>query len=193
MKLPHLNITDEYIEIPKKFHSFLEEGPFKRCVVCEKYLLSGGTQYVIEKAFIKSEVKFEYALCLVCLDQFRNAYSEQSKAVIESYFNEKIDLQKRRKNLLDAKGTNINSWISDCLFTSKSFPRVKEYQIYAHCFDGYLLFTYLPFMICSDVLGEIYQKLSSETKDESGRFTRDYLNKMPDLNVSPSQPQLVLV
>ena len=46
------------IEVPPVFHSFLEEGPFAKCTVCDSDLRADGTQYLIHKAFHREEVIF---------------------------------------------------------------------------------------------------------------------------------------
>ena len=40
-----------YIPVPPQFHSFMEEGPFAKCTLCDEALLQDGTSYLIHKAF----------------------------------------------------------------------------------------------------------------------------------------------
>lgn len=49
----------EFIPIPPDFHSFLHDGPFTNCSVCDRYLLDDGTSYLVEKALDRDEVAFE--------------------------------------------------------------------------------------------------------------------------------------
>ena len=58
--------TPNYTAVPEAFHSFTEEGPFSKCTLCDGELLEDGTPYLIHKAFHRSEVIFEYAMCLPC-------------------------------------------------------------------------------------------------------------------------------
>ena len=57
-----MEVSANYIEVPVQFHSFMEEGPFSKCTLCEEPLLEDGTQYLIHKAFHREEVIFEYAM-----------------------------------------------------------------------------------------------------------------------------------
>ena len=66
------------VEIPKWFYPFLEDRPFKRCLICEQELLGGDVQYLIEKAWKGTEVIFEYAICLACIE------SQQEELSLES-------------------------------------------------------------------------------------------------------------
>ena len=193
MELPELKIKDEYIDIPPIFHSFLEEGPFTRCVVCEDFVLEDGKQYCIEKAFKKDEVIFEYAICMSCLEKFRKSYSIDSKKVIDECFNERVNLVDRRKNLLENDQLNVDDWLSKCVVTNKPMSEVSEYQIFGQCHGPVLLFSYLPFMVQRQVLNELYEKLSASTKGENDRFVSDYLNKLPDFSDILNRPPLVLV
>ena len=175
------------------FSFILEAGSFKTCVVCEAYLLRRGNQYFIEKSYKGEEVIFEYAICLNCAANFRTIYSEDSKRIIENFFVEKVNLIARGEKLLKSNNHRIGNWLSHCLFTDVKKEGLKEYHIYAHCDGENLLLSYLPFLICSQVIGELYQKLSRKTKDENDRFISDYLNKMPDFDRILNGPQVVLV
>ena len=76
-----MEVSANYIEVPVQFHSFMEEGPFSKCTLCEESLLEDGTQYLIHKAFHREEVIFEYAMCLPCRAKMQE---ELESATVES-------------------------------------------------------------------------------------------------------------
>jgi hypothetical protein len=185
MQLPNLGILNEYIPVPEIFHSYTSGKPFKRCISCEKNLLENGTQYIIEKAirqypgFGASDVIYEYAMCLGCTEVMRNALSMDSLKVIEDYLGSRVNLVERRKRLLAQSGKNIQAWLSHCLISGTPMKDSVEYQIYAHCDGGDLLFTYLPYMISSDAVQDLDSLISSETKDVLGDFIDNHFGLPP--------------
>lgn len=184
MSLPPLYIHNEFIEIPQKFHSDLTGKPFDKCMMCEKDLLENGVQYRIEKAIKKYpdsnafSTIFEYAICMDCGMQANAALSAESKQKIEAYFEQHVDLQERRAQLLEEKGMNTDDWISHCAIKGTPLAHAEEYQIYAHCEGGDMLFSYWPMAISSEAIDEIADLLSEKTLDEIDRFT-DQINDLP--------------
>ena len=102
MDLPELGTIEDYIPVPEPFHSFLEGGPFKSCTVCGLSLLEDGVQYVIEKAYHREEVIFEYAMCMSCRGGLMSELSRKSVQLVDNYFGERVDLVQRRANLLNS-------------------------------------------------------------------------------------------
>ena len=195
MKLPSLQIMDEFVDIPPVFYSFYEEGPFSNCIACDISLLDNNVPYVIEKAFKKDEVIFEYAMCLKCLEKFQRSFSLESKLVIDQFFGSRVDLAKRRSVLLsdNANKFNADAWLSRCILTDQCLGQIEERQIFGQFQGDKLLFSYLPFMINKTALEPIYEKMSTKTKDENDRFVTDYLNKLPDFSdLSPHPPLMVM-
>ena len=100
------HIVKEYIKIPNLFYSTDTEMPFSNCISCDKYLLQPQSPYVIEKAikqypdYNTTDVIFEYAMCMDCYQNINESLSVESKASIEQYFSENVDLNERRKLLL---------------------------------------------------------------------------------------------
>lgn len=91
----------ERIPIPEIFHSEDASAPFERCLVCDRSLLDGNQEYLIEKAvkqypeYDVREIVIEYALCLACHAEMQNAISEASKLALETYFLENTELHQR--------------------------------------------------------------------------------------------------
>jgi hypothetical protein len=94
------------IPIPDLFHSDDAEAPFEACLVCERPLLDGSAEYLIEKAYRRfpeyevRETVFEYAICLECHLDIVDSFSDLSQQRCESYFDEHVDLRDRAARLL---------------------------------------------------------------------------------------------
>ncbi len=187
MQLPVLGLLGEYVPVPKVFHSFATGMPFAHCIACEKHLLENGTQYVVEKAIKKypgfqaHDVIYEYAMCIDCTAAMRQTLSGDSLAVIEHYFETRVDLVERRSRLLQKAGMNVHEWISHCLLTGTPESELNEFQLYAHCDGGDLLFSYLPYMISAQSLNELSDLISPETKDVLDDFIDEHFGLPPEL------------
>lgn len=188
-----IEIINEFKSIPKVFKTFVSEEYFRNCIVCNKNLLHDGTQYLIEKAIKNGYVEFEYSVCLDCAAKMRKQLSSESLQRIEKHFNRQVDLDVRRKRLLNDNGTDIDSWLSQCLFTGSPIDTLDEYQIYAHC-DGYdLLFTYMPYMISGEALEDMQKLLSKKTKDELDGFVDDFFSLPPEWKDALKKKDIILV
>lgn len=103
----------ERIPIPEIFHSADLSAPFERCLVCDRSLLDGAQEYLIEKAvkqypeYDVREIVIEYALCLTCHAEMQNTISEASKLALETYFLENAALHRRAfSRLADAAASS---------------------------------------------------------------------------------------
>lgn len=180
-KRPHFH----YREMPKQFYSYASGEPFTHCISCNMDLLSSGTHYVIEKAIRKykgytaEDVVFEYAMCLSCAEKMRQELSKESLERINRYFEQHVDLEKRRKELLENKEFNPDSWTSKCLITGESVNDVEEYQIFAHCSGNGLMYSFMPYMISNKASDEIAVLLSDKTLDELDGFIDNHFGLPP--------------
>ena len=94
-----LEFVPNFIPLPAEFHSFTEEGPFTKCTLCEEPLLEDGTPYLIHKAFHRSEVIFEYAMCLPCRAKMQEELSTESLERINQYMDQ-FHIEDRNEQLL---------------------------------------------------------------------------------------------
>jgi hypothetical protein len=158
-----MDVHHDYIPIPEIFWSFETGKPITSCKLCGCDLMQPGTNYLVEKAFKMGETIFEHALCLDCYTECNQSMSEDSRLRIRDYFAERIDVDGRQEELLNAHGTNHEKWISHCMV--KGFPvrEVDEYQLYGFCIDKDLIFSGAPYVLCGDVIEEILELLSAET------------------------------
>lgn len=192
-------IIKEFIEIPKLFYSTDKEKPFSNCISCDKYLLQSHTPYVIEKAvkqypeYNTTDVIFEYAMCMECYLEIHESMSLDSKSNIEQYFLENVDLNKRRKSLLENEELLIDNWTSNCIIKGTPVKELNEYQIACQCDGEYLLFTNMPFIIGNLALDEMMQLLSNQTIGEIRGFYDKFFSPDPDIKKLFDEPKFVLL
>lgn len=158
-----MNSYTDYDPVPEVFWSFETGEMFQRCRMCDIDLMIEGTNYMIEKAFRKKEVIFEYAMCLDCVQQMRNELSVQSRKLIDHYFDEHVDMEARRKHLIETYGRRTSSWINQCMVKGTPIAQCEEHQIYGYCIDKDIVFTGLPYMLSGEVIDELLNLLSNET------------------------------
>ncbi|MBN2610439.1 MAG: hypothetical protein JXB00_02685 [Bacteroidales bacterium] len=169
------------IEIPKVFRTFISEEHFTNCIVCDRYLLDGSTDYVIEKAFKDGYVEIEYAMCMECLMKMREHMSQESLERIGKYFEENFDFMSKRFPLIATGNNNVEDYISKCIFKDKTIEESGEYQIMGQFRGTKMVFSAFPYMVCKDVIEEVQELLSAKTKEELDDFTNRYFGLPPDL------------
>ena len=168
------------VEVPPVFHSFLEEGPFTKCTVCEAPLDEDGTQYLIHKAFHREEVIFEYALCLPCRARMQEELSAESLERINAYMDQ-YDMEARSEEMLADRGPDVSAWLSNCLITGRPVDEADEHHIYAFCDGPDLIFSGLPLAIIGDVNEELNELLSQKTRDRLDGFVDEQFGLPPEL------------
>jgi hypothetical protein len=168
------------VEVPPVFHSFLEEGPFTKCTVCEAPLDEDGTQYLIHKAFHREEVIFEYALCLPCRARMQGELSAESIERINAYMDQ-YDMEARSEEMLADRGPDVSAWLSNCLITGRPVDEADEHHIYAFCDGPDLIFSGLPLAIIGDVNEELNELLSQKTRDRLDGFVDEQFGLPPEL------------
>ena len=182
------------IPIPPVLHSFLHEGLFERCLMCEKFLLEDGTPYVIEKAIRGDEPIFEYAICAKCYAQVSDELSRESTIRVHDHFvRQGVDLVKRRRDLAQRASDSIEPWIDRCVVTGVPRRECTEYQIYAECVGRNLKLAYAPFLIGGHALAGIVELLSPQTRDRLNDFIEEYLGLPPELKALTKDRGLVVL
>lgn len=153
----------DYGPIPKVFWSFESGEVFRTCSMCDCDLLAPGTNYLIEKGFKKEEPIFEYAMCLDCVEKHLESLSVTSRKLIKNYFDEHVDLEQRRSELIAKHGRRTRSWLSRCMITGKPLSMCDEHQIYGWFVDKDIMFSGMPYMLSGQVMDQILDLLSEET------------------------------
>ncbi len=162
---------ENFIPIPNDFWSFETGKPFEKCSSCNRNLFKPGTNYFIEKAIHGAETVFEYAMCLDCYENLYNELSIRSRKLIENYFDEHIDIEKRNRNFIQTYGMRCDQWLSKCMIKNRPREDCKEYQLYGFCIDKDLVFNGMPYILCSDVIEDLLELLSHETLGTLNEFS----------------------
>ena len=179
-ELEEINFMPNLICLPEVFHSFTEEGPFPKCTLCNEPLLEDGTLYLIHKAFHRSEVIFEYAMCLPCRAKMQEELSTESLEHINRYMNQ-FHIEDRNEQLLEEYGTEVAPWISHCLISGKPIEGENEYHYYAFCDGPDLVFNGLPMALAGGVDEELNELLSRQTRDRLDGFVEEQFGLPPEL------------
>lgn len=166
--------ADLMIPLPSVFWSFETEAPIRKCLVCEGDLIKSGEAYMIEKAFAKEEVVFEYGICIACHTGMMQELSEQSLKLIRHYFEEHVDVAGRRARIQSGFDGSVLPWISRCMFTGKSVVEADEYQILGMCIGDELVLGDLPQAISGEAVAAIQGLLSDQTRGYMDDFTGKY-------------------
>jgi hypothetical protein len=180
-------VSPKSIDIPEIFYSFDTKKPFCNCIVCERDLMEIGTHYFVEKSIKKypnstaTDVIFEYAICLECAMEMRETLSKDSMEKIDEYFDSRVNLLSRWKELNREQDYSIDKWISNCIVTEKHKDELTDYQIYAHCESDKMLFSLMPYMISGEIIETVSGLLSKKTKDELDGFMEKYLGPPPSI------------
>ena len=175
-----LEFIPNYISVPEMFHSFTEEGPFSKCTLCNGPLLEDGTPYLIHKAFHRSEVIFEYAMCLPCRAKMQEELSTESLERINQYMDQ-FHMEDRNEQLLEEYGTEVAPWVSHCFISGKPIKGEDEYHYYAFCDGPDLVFNGLPMALVGGVDEELNELLSQQTRERLDGFVDEQFGLPPEL------------
>lgn len=162
------------IPVPELFWSFETEAPLRKCLVCEKDMIESGEHYLIEKAFSKNEVVFEYGLCLGCHSGMIQELSENSLKLIKNYYEEHVQLEQRRERISADFDGSVLPWVSRCVFTGKPVIETQDYQVLGMCQGEELVLSDLPHAISGEAVEQIINLLSDKTKGFLNDFTGKY-------------------
>lgn len=183
------------IIIPKYFYDSLNNAPFTNCLVCNRNLLLNPTTYIIEKAYRKNPVNdkpepiFEYAICWNCMVKLNESFSTKSKANLNNYFRENIDMREINE-LIRIHGV-LNKpefYFSKCAVKGTPVNELDEYQVLGFFYGGFMTFDSPPFLFSGAVGEEIMSILSEQTLDELDDFTGKYLTGPPEFSDLLSVP-----
>ena len=170
--------------MPKEFYSFETNKPFSHCIECHKYLLQDDCEYFIEKAirnyigFTSTDTIFDFAICLSCTKKLSREISEESQRKMLNYFAEHTP-------------TRAEYSTKKCLIKRKHVDQCEEYQLFALCVGREISPKQKPYMISSEVIGDIFLILSKPTIDFLNGFREKHSTPNPSL-LQP-RPPLILV
>ncbi|MEP1096751.1 MAG: hypothetical protein ABJG78_16660 [Cyclobacteriaceae bacterium] len=180
-------------DIPEEFFSFETKAPFERCLECDKYLLDGDTEYLIEKAiknyhgFKARDVIFDFAICMDCMLERSKEISPESASKIAEYFQQNVDLERR----LALSEENPEANLDRCMIKGTEVDSCSEYQICGYFKGTKMNLNNPPYLISGEVMEELMPLLSDKTIDEMNGFFNKHFS--PDPSFFEPTPKLILV
>lgn len=167
--------SNPFIPIPETFWSFETGQLFETCSLCGTDLLHAGKQYLVEKAYKRNEVIFEYALCADCHQRIMNELSRKSLKLIDHYFEEHVDPRTRLEKLREASHGSADRWISHCMVKDTPVEALEEYQIGGLFAGDKMVLADFPFALGGPAIDEIMHLLSDETVGALNDFSGQVL------------------
>ncbi len=162
--------------INKVFYPFDSDEPFKSCTMCQT-VFGENTDFLVEKAIKGNDVIFEIAMCIPCAEKMRKQLSVDSMKRMEEYM-AVVDFQARAEHFLENQSDRIEDYIGRCLVSGKQIEPNEEHQIYAFCQGREMIYSALPYAISGEIMDELQELLSPETRQEMDDFMDQYL--IPD-------------
>ena len=192
-------IKPEDLQIPKIFYSDTTGQLFERCIDCNKRLLGGSQEYIIEKAFKKyidykaNDTIFEYALCLDCAEKLFLSFSQASRQAIEEYFGDHINIESQLMRMAGNENFNMDDHLNKCLIKGSAIEDLQEYQMVCYCRGDKISMIRPPYLISGEAADEVMQLLSNATIDILNGFTDEFLGLPPEFrDLLKDKPMLVL-
>ena len=184
-------------EIPPIFYNSETGAPFERCLVCDEYLLSDA-DYIIEKAFVyypstgTTDLIWEFAICMDCMDKVMNEYSKESHQAMNEYFMDNMNLA-RQYSLAGNHNFDPDEWIKECIITGKSQEDCHQFQLCLQCTGELAVFDRTPFMISDEAMDTVTQLLSNPTMDAMNKFRDKHFPPPEDLSPLLRDRDFVLI
>lgn len=170
------------MDIPLNFHNSLSEKPFQECGICNRNLRDNNLAYLIEKAFRRfpenggEELLFEIAVCHGCASEMRTQLSEDSRSAVNQFFYNEF-----MTRLQELRNADDDYLMSHCMITGKPLQEMQEYQIYAHCQGNMMADHGAAYILSGEVIEQIQELLSEETRDQLSKFNDDHLGTPPEI------------
>ncbi|MFM9076134.1 MAG: hypothetical protein ACKORJ_11305 [Bacteroidota bacterium] len=171
--------------IPKIFRDSSTGEPFRSCLMCERNLAEG-VDYVIEKSIrnlpspARTEVLFEYALCMDCAERMRKQLSKESLQRISAFFGSRVNMQERM-DLISRPETSFRDCIGHCLITGVPIKKQREYSLYAQCQGSRLVYGLFPYAVSEAVMEEANELLSAKSREVLNGFIDRYFSGPPEI------------
>ncbi|MBV6644252.1 MAG: hypothetical protein KI790_02320 [Cyclobacteriaceae bacterium] len=182
-------------EIPEIFYSFESKKPFEKCINCNRDLLDGDTDYIVEKAvrkykdFEAKDVIFDYAICIDCALEMRKEFSKESAEKMDEYFSSHVNAQ--TMPIKDEGEIDVEKCIQHCVVKKIDIKELQEYQLFAYCRGEKLFQGIPPYMVSAAAVEEILPLLSNSTSDLLNGFYEKHFS--PDPSLLEPTPKLVFL
>ncbi len=194
-----MNQQEVKLDIPKIFYSDADEKPFENCVFCGKDLLHGDETYMVEKVLKTYEghdftsTVFEFAICTSCHMKMQEGMSEESMQNMQIYYQNFIQQRGSDSIMIDLKTFDINDWLSKCFFKNTPVTELEEYQVVGMFKGDKLLLNQPPMVMGYEVMEEMSELLSKQTKDEMNGFREKFLGPPPEFSEFIYGKKLIVV
>lgn len=174
-------------ELPSFFNNYDTNAPFTHCMVCHE-MLEDKEAYAIEKVFKqnkilnKSEIVYEYAICLECASEVHDEVSEESMEAIQQLYQDYTQNMIMKLEYLHAtEKYNIESWIERCSFTNKEIRNCSEYSVSAIIEGGKLVYEHAPIVVSDEFMEMMQSVLSKKTRDYFDGFKDEHFDVPPEI------------
>lgn len=178
------------LQLPHELYNSLTEAPFSQCSICKTKLTAEGPEYLIEKTFRRfpeeggEELLAEIAVCLPCTHSMQGRLSKESRDRMYNYFREKaIDRAPEYRS--------TNQLLNECFLSGKPREDTDFYQLFAHCRGAEISPRGSFFMLSDEILEEMQELMSAQTRDELRGFADDHFGPPPELEALFRGPHLV--
>lgn len=173
------------VHIPSLFRPFESEAPFQSCNLCEVNLLHPAQHYAVEKVMRQMpgievpDIVLEYAICMNCMWEMRQNMSAESMERMDAFLSQTRHPPERGLPSDEDESWNPDTWTTHCMVTGKPLTECRDYQVVGLCHGDKLVLSNdtlsgaLPGILSAEVMEELQELLSPETKEElDGYFDR---------------------
>ncbi len=165
------NFEPDERPVPKVFHSFYEDRPFRCCTSCGEGLNDLEDIYQVTKTFHGTEVILEYAMCSPCQQNMLKELSEESVERLS-----KFQMERSKEPMNDAETDDYK-----CEFCLRSREDAIEKKLHfsmaAICFATEMVER--PLFVCETCMLEINEKMSEQTKRRWREFVDTHFPGVP--------------
>jgi hypothetical protein len=107
----------------------------------------------------------------------RKQLSAESLERIDQYM-AKVDFGARTDYFFKHPSDDVQEYVSNCLVSGKAIDKEQEHQLYGYCRGNWMIYATMPYAISGEIMEEIQDLLSAETKQAMDDFMDQYL--IPD-------------
>lgn len=163
------------MDIPPIFYNTVKDLPFSNCSKCDRFLLDGSMEYLVEKICIPNDVLYEFAICQYCIEQLHQEISKESMQNMQAFQNKQMN--KGFQIIDDYLNLNIER-IKKVLTNKQPNISYESCNIIAY-FKGNAISPTMPAVcVSTQILENMQDKISKKTRDNFDDFT-DFLGGVP--------------
>ena len=197
----------QFFPIPPLFHSLYHGAAFETCVDCEEPLSPSGQVYSIHKFIVAGEAVFEMAICDRCRSNLHARFSDESKAAILGYIEERAATRAAQETAEtgpkdEAPAIDLDTLPSmqACVLCQTPKSQLRRYGLVGLCSGEELLVLGqgeaaipMPCLICDRCNQGLEKKLSKATREEWDRFVEEHFPGPPGVELDPVHDRPIMV